>query len=53
MTTSDDLTVLGALAEPSRRALYDHVAAADSPVSREQAAQAFTRKRYNHINLPW
>src|SRR5690349_25055949 len=40
MTTSDDLTVLGALAEPSRRALYDHVAAAASPVSREQAAQA-------------
>ena len=40
MTTSDDLTVLGALAEPSRRALYDHVAAADSPVSREHAAQA-------------
>ena len=40
MTTSDDLTVLGALAEPSRRALYEHVAAASSPVSREQAAQA-------------
>jgi predicted ArsR family transcriptional regulator len=40
MDTSDDLTVLGALAEPSRRALYDHVAAAASPVSREQAAQA-------------
>ncbi|WP_457255690.1 helix-turn-helix transcriptional regulator [Pedococcus sp. P5_B7] len=40
MTTSDDLTALGALAEPSRRALYDHVAAADSPVSREHAATA-------------
>jgi predicted ArsR family transcriptional regulator len=40
MTTSDDLTALGALAEPSRRALYDHVVAAGSPVSREQAAQA-------------
>lgn len=40
MTTSDDLTVLGVLAEPSRRALYDHVVAAGSPVSREQAAHA-------------
>lgn len=40
MATSDDLTVLGTLAEPSRRALYDHVASADSPVSREQAAHA-------------
>jgi predicted ArsR family transcriptional regulator len=40
MTASDDLTALGTLAEPSRRALYDHVAAAGSPVSREQAAQA-------------
>ena len=40
MPTSDDLTVLGLLAEPSRRALYDHVAASGSPVSREQAAQA-------------
>jgi predicted ArsR family transcriptional regulator len=40
MTTSDDLTVLAALAEPSRRALYEHVVAAASPVSREQAAQA-------------
>lgn len=40
MTTRDDLTALGALAEPSRRALYDHVAASDSPVSREEAAQA-------------
>jgi predicted ArsR family transcriptional regulator len=40
MTTPDDLTVLAVLAEPSRRALYDHVASAGSPVSREQAAHA-------------
>ena len=40
MPASDDLTALTVLGEPSRRALYDHVAAAGSPVSREQAAQA-------------
>jgi predicted ArsR family transcriptional regulator len=36
----DDLTALGALAEPSRRALYDAVATASEPLSREQAAEA-------------
>ena len=36
----DDIESVGALAEPSRRALYDHVAAQRSPVSREQAAEA-------------
>jgi predicted ArsR family transcriptional regulator len=40
MTPSEDLTALGALAEPSRRALYEHVAAARSPVGREEAAHA-------------
>jgi predicted ArsR family transcriptional regulator len=40
MPTRDDLTALGTLAEPSRRALYEHVAGADSPVSRETAAHA-------------
>lgn len=37
---TDHLTALGALAEPSRRALYDAVAAAPGPLSREQAAEA-------------
>jgi predicted ArsR family transcriptional regulator len=36
----DDLTTLGALAEPSRRALYDFVSAQRTWVSREQAADA-------------
>jgi predicted ArsR family transcriptional regulator len=35
-----DLTALGVLAEPSRRALYDYVVAAADPVGREQAAAA-------------
>src|SRR3954449_6016107 len=37
---NDDLASLGALAEPSRRALYEAVVAAAEPVSREQAAEA-------------
>jgi predicted ArsR family transcriptional regulator len=36
----DGIEIVGALAEPSRRALYDHVAAQRTPVSREQAAEA-------------
>jgi predicted ArsR family transcriptional regulator len=36
----DGIESLGALAEPSRRALYEHVVAQRSPVSREQAAEA-------------
>jgi predicted ArsR family transcriptional regulator len=36
----DEIGALGALAEPSRRALYDHVVAQRTPVSREQAAEA-------------
>lgn len=36
----DEITTLGALAEPSRRALYDHVVAQHDAVSREQAAEA-------------
>ena len=35
-----DIASVGALAEPSRRALYDHVSAQRTPVSREQAAEA-------------
>jgi predicted ArsR family transcriptional regulator len=38
--TADDLTALGSLAEPSRRALYEAVAQAPGPLSREQAADA-------------
>ena len=37
---NDDLASLGALAEPSRRALYEAVVAAAEPLSREQAAGA-------------
>ena len=37
---SDEIGALGALAEPSRRALYDHVVAQRDAVSREQAAEA-------------
>jgi predicted ArsR family transcriptional regulator len=37
---NDDLSALGALAEPTRRALYEAVAAAAEPMSREQAADA-------------
>jgi predicted ArsR family transcriptional regulator len=36
----DQLTSVGALAEPARRALYEHVLGQPSPVSREQAAEA-------------
>ena len=36
----DDLATLGALAEPSRRALYDYVSSQQTWVSREQAADA-------------
>jgi predicted ArsR family transcriptional regulator len=36
----DELATLGALAEPSRRALYDYVVAQRTWVSREQAADA-------------
>ena len=39
-TTRDELATLGALAEPSRRALYDFVVAQRGWVSREQAADA-------------
>ena len=37
-STPDPLVAVGALAEPTRRALYDAVVAAPGPVSREQAA---------------
>jgi len=37
---NDDLASLGTLAEPSRRALYEAVATATEPLSREQAAEA-------------
>lgn len=36
----DQLAGIGALAEPARRALYEYVASAPEPVSREQAAEA-------------
>lgn len=36
----DELTAIGALAEPNRRALYEHVIGQRGWVSREQAAQA-------------
>ena len=36
----DAIDAVGALVEPSRRALYDHVVAQRTPVSREQAAEA-------------
>ena len=36
----DQLASVGVLAEPARRALYEHVLGAPSPVSREQAAEA-------------
>jgi predicted ArsR family transcriptional regulator len=37
---SQQLTPLGALSEPTRRALYEYVASQPSPVSREQVADA-------------
>ena len=36
----DDLEAVASLAEPIRRALYDHVAGSTEPVSRDDAAQA-------------
>src|SRR5262245_54884045 len=39
-STRDELATLGALAEPSRRALYDYVVARRGWVSREQAADS-------------
>src|SRR5690349_19183496 len=36
----DGIGSVSALAEPSRRALYDHVSRQRTPVSREQAAEA-------------
>lgn len=36
----DGIESVGALAEPSRRALYEHVSRQRTPVSREQAAEA-------------
>lgn len=41
----DRLGALGALAEPNRRALYEHVAAAGDWVSRDQAADALGLER--------
>src|SRR3954447_12473114 len=37
--TDDDFAVIGALADPARRALYRYVAASTSPISRDQAAE--------------
>lgn len=39
-TMSDQLDILCLLGEPTRRALYDHVARAPEPVSRDEAARA-------------
>lgn len=39
-TTPDPIEALGILAEPTRRELYAHVAAADAPVARDEAAAA-------------
>lgn len=44
-TPDDQLGALGTLAEPNRRALYDHVVAAGDWVSREQAAEAVGLER--------
>lgn len=38
--TVDQMEVLGSLAEPVRRALYEYVAAAPDPVGRDEAADA-------------
>ena len=40
LAANDDLDVLASLAEPMRRALYDYVATAAEPVSRDDAAEA-------------
>ena len=37
---SDEIDAVGVLADPVRRALYQHVAAQEDPVSRDQAAHA-------------
>jgi predicted ArsR family transcriptional regulator len=42
---ADDLTALGALAEPNRRALYEYVIAQQDWVGREQAADALGLRR--------
>jgi predicted ArsR family transcriptional regulator len=42
---SDRLSAMGALGEPTRRALYDHVAAAHGWVSRDEAADALGLER--------
>ena len=42
---SGSLDALAALGEPTRRALYDYVAAQDRPVSRDEAASATGTKR--------
>lgn len=42
---ADDLTAVGALAEPSRRALYDFVVGAGRAVSRDEAASAVGLER--------
>lgn len=39
MTTSDDVRAVAALDEPTRRRLYDYVAAARRPVGRDEAAR--------------
>ncbi|MGH8911913.1 MAG: helix-turn-helix transcriptional regulator [Acidimicrobiia bacterium] len=36
--SADALAVLGALADPTRRMIYEYVSAADAPVSRDQVA---------------
>lgn len=41
----DDLEAVASLAEPIRRALYDHVAGSTEPVSRDDAAQAVAVSR--------
>jgi predicted ArsR family transcriptional regulator len=43
--TTDELAAVGALAEPSRRALYEYVSAQHDWVSREQAADAVGLQR--------
>lgn len=42
---SERVSAVAALADPVRRALYDHVAGSDSPVGREAAAQALGLSR--------
>ena len=40
MTSSNDISAVGSLADPVRRSLYDHVAQSRTGVSREAAAEA-------------